>query len=351
MEQGIDSHKPLEYINNIWSANYLKLKRKRGKTVKSRIQEIDSGIFCIKIPQPFYPDTNVFLLEGKELTLIDAGFASQETVTTLSVSLKYLGYSLPDLSTIIYTHPHVDHVGGGVFINREVKVKNIGYRGQPSGEEEDFESFTANARKGVLKDGMDILKDNLPRIKKEDLFNYIENYFLPVGKVERIVDVRDRETLDLGGIKIMVVHTPGHSSYHICLYEPIRKILFSGDLLIGRLSPLLNVRDFLKSLARIRQYEIRLILPGHGPVRKWPEKVIVRAEQTVQRYEQKILGALDGGRHTVMDIVGKLYSRAPENIVEYLAQAGMVMSFLRMFTHEGRISCREVDEKLFYELN
>lgn len=319
--------------------------------MKSRPQEIDSGIYCIKIPQPFYPDTNVFLIEGKELTLIDAGFPRQETVTTLSESLKYLGYSLPDLSTIIYTHPHVDHLGGGVFINREVKVKNIGYRGQPSGEEADFESFTSNARKSALKRGRYVLEGNLPRIRKEDLFNYIENYFPPEEKVERIIDVRDGEILDLGGEKITIIYTPGHSSYHICLYEPTRRILFSGDLLIGKLTALLNVGDFVKSLARIRQEEIRLILPGHGPVRKWPDKVIGRAEQAVLGYKEKILSALDGKRCTVMDIVGMLYGRVPENIVEYFGQTGLVGSFLNILAQEGKVSRQETGGRILYELN
>jgi glyoxylase-like metal-dependent hydrolase (beta-lactamase superfamily II) len=319
--------------------------------LKSRLREIDSGIFCIKIPQPFYPDTNVFLITGEALTLIDAGFPGQETVTILSDSLKHLGYSLQELSTIIYTHPHVDHLGGGIFINQEVKVKNIGYRGQPSGEEENFESFTANARKDHLEIGRYVLEGDLPGIGKEELFNYIETYFPQVGGLAGIIDVKDGETLDLGGAKLNVIHTPGHSSYHICLYEPARGILFSGDLLIGRLPPLFNVRDYLKSLTRIGQEDIRLILPGHGPVRKWPEKVILKAEQAVRGYEMKVLSALDGKSHTVMDLVGTIYGRSPENIIEYFNQVGMVGSFLRMLIEEGRVSLRETDGKIFYELN
>lgn len=319
--------------------------------MKTDPQKIDSGIFCIKIPQPFYPDTNVYLIEGKELTLVDAGFPRQETVTILSDSLKHLGYSLPDLSTIIYTHPHVDHLGGGLLINREVELKHIGYLGQPSGDEENFESLTDNARKAHLELGRHVLEGNLPRIGKEEVFNYIEIYFPRVGGLEGVIDVKDGDTLDLGSTRLNVIYTPGHSSYHICLYEPTRKILFSGDLLIGKLPHLFNIRDFLKSLTRISQEEIGLILPGHGPVRKWPEKVIARAEQSVRGYERKILNALNGKGHTVMDIVGKTYGRSPENIIEYFNQTGIVGSFLRMLIDEGRVSRRESSGKIYYELN
>ncbi len=319
--------------------------------MKSRLQEIDSGIFCIKIPQPFYPDTNVFLITGEALTLIDAGFPSLETVTILSDSLRNLGYSLQKLSKIIYTHPHVDHLGGGIFINQKVKVENIGYRGQPSGEEENFESLTANARKGHLEIGRYVLEGDLPGIGKKELFDYIETYFPQVGGLAGIIDVKDGETLDLGSTRLNVIYTPGHSSYHICLYEPTRKILFSGDLLIGKLPPLFNVRDYLNSLTRIGQEEIRFILPGHGPVRKWPEKVIAKAEQAVRGYENRILCALDGKKHTIMDLVGTIYGRSPENVIEYFNQTGMVGRFLRMLIEEGRISLRETGGKIFYELN
>jgi len=78
----------------------------------------------------------------------------------------------------------------------------------------------------------------------------------------------DSEVIDLGKRKLQVIHPPGHSPGHICLYEAERGYLFSGDLLYkGTLFayyPSTDPIDFYNSIVRISEInDLELILSGH----------------------------------------------------------------------------------------
>ena len=66
--------------------------------------------------------------------------------------------------------------------------------------------------------------------------------------------------------------TPGHSPGHICLYSPSRRLMFSGDHVLPRISPNISfhdssapnpLADYLNSLAKVEKLECDEVLPGH----------------------------------------------------------------------------------------
>jgi len=68
-----------------------------------------------------------------------------------------------------------------------------------------------------------------------------------------------------------VIHTPGHSPDHICLFEPEQGWLFSGDAYIGGQDRALragyDIREILCSLKRLAELPVRILFPGSGTVR------------------------------------------------------------------------------------
>ena len=65
--------------------------------------------------------------------------------------------------------------------------------------------------------------------------------------------------------------TPGHAPSHVCLFQPERRLLISGDHLLGRISLFFDygyspdpVGEFLRSLDVVEALHARLCLPGHG---------------------------------------------------------------------------------------
>lgn len=84
--------------------------------------------------------------------------------------------------------------------------------------------------------------------------------------------------------QLKVIHTPGHTDGHICLYDPKNKILFTGDLFISEtLDTQLEEADgpqWIKSLEMILKLDIELILDGHG--------VVISGEACKQRLQAKL---------------------------------------------------------------
>ena len=77
--------------------------------------------------------------------------------------------------------------------------------------------------------------------------------------------------LHLGKETFEVFKTPGHSPGSFCLYWPTRKVLFTGDLIfsggVGRTDFLEGNPESLKrSIERMFQLEIEVLLPGHGEI-------------------------------------------------------------------------------------
>lgn len=83
---------------------------------------------------------------------------------------------------------------------------------------------------------------------------------------------------------IEIIHTPGHTDGHVCLYDRTNKILFTGDLFISEtLDTQLEEANgplWIKSLKDVLQLEIDLILDGHG--------VVIRGKECQKRLNSKL---------------------------------------------------------------
>ena len=92
------------------------------------------------------------------------------------------------------------------------------------------------------------------------------NYTLSADRL-----LKDGEELTLGGLKIKVIHTPGHTAGSVCYYFEKEKVLLSGDTLflesVGRTDmPTGNTHDLLESLNRKLMLlpDDVIVYPGHG---------------------------------------------------------------------------------------
>jgi glyoxylase-like metal-dependent hydrolase (beta-lactamase superfamily II) len=116
-----------------------------------------------------------------------------------------------------------------------------------------------------------------------------------------------------------VYETPGHAPSHVVLHNPERKLMISGDHLLGRTVLFFDyghtpdpVGEFLTSLTAVEPLETELCLPGHGRPFRDPEAKIAEARRQVDELLDKVRDALAGGERTAFEIVGKFLG--PENL-------------------------------------
>jgi glyoxylase-like metal-dependent hydrolase (beta-lactamase superfamily II) len=138
-----------------------------------------------------------------------------------------------------------------------------------------------------------------------------------------------------GGLRVLA--TPGHAADHVCFLSA-DGVCFSGDLVLGLGSTIVPpgggaLRAFMDSLTLLREQEIDLIAPGHGPWITEPEaKLAEYVEHRVMR-EQRLLAALDRGERSRAALLAEAWEDVP---VELLPMAAMAMdAHLEKLDEEG----------------
>lgn len=206
------------------------------------VEKIDSQTFVIS-EYKHWEETHCYLLCGQEMAvLIDTGLGVsniREIVDSLT--------KLPIM--VVTTHIHWDHIGGHkCFDNIAV------YEAEKDWLSTEFPI------------PLQVVKRNLTRIPCDFPKEFdIDSYQIFRGDPQRIL--HDGDSLDLGGRKVQVIHTPGHSPGHCCFYELERNYLYSGDLIykgcLYAFYPTTDPQLFYQSINRVQKYKIEKVLPGH----------------------------------------------------------------------------------------
>ena len=127
----------------------------------------------------------------------------------------------------------------------------------------------------------------------------------------------DGERIELDGLVIEVLATPGHTTDSTCFVLPDEKTLLSGDTILGRGTTVIAHPDgvlgpYLDSLALIRELieegAVERILPGHGPVIDDPGPFVdYYLEHRAERLDQ-VRAAVAGGATTAREVVEVVYA-------------------------------------------
>jgi glyoxylase-like metal-dependent hydrolase (beta-lactamase superfamily II) len=164
--------------------------------------------------------------------------------------------------TVVLSHSHYDHIGGAHEFDE--------VWGWPS---------------AVMK------KIKTKGVSTEEVLYYGGQSFLDsVGQdswsVEPLNNLKSLNAgayFDLGGIKLQVIHSPGHSPDSICLYEKSKGWLFSGDTLyrgpIYLDFPESNIKLYKKTLKKLSGLNLKILFPGHNTTPEKPELLARTAEQ------------------------------------------------------------------------
>ena len=104
------------------------------------------------------------------------------------------------------------------------------------------------------------------------------------GSIKVDLWLEEGNYIDIGNYQLLVIHSPGHSSGCICLYEPSQRVLFSGDTVfsggtLSNIGPSGNISDYMHSIRRLNTLRIDELYPGHGKISKEPEKDMNKALQ------------------------------------------------------------------------
>lgn len=127
----------------------------------------------------------------------------------------------------------------------------------------------------------------------------------------RVLD--DGEVLDVDGMRLRVLHTPGHASNHLCFLLEEQQLLFTGDHMMQGSTVVIvppdgNMRQYLDSLERVKREAVRCIAPGHGELIQDAMDEVDRLIAHRLRREAKVLSRLQhAGRARLDELLPDVY--------------------------------------------
>ena len=263
--------------------------------------EILPGIHRIAVGKSnidgLYPP-NVYIVMGQRCAIVDTGYNRPDDINTRSAYLTGLGD--PQIDAILVTHRHPDHAGGAAALHRRTGAPVLGHAEEKEHIEKQMEGM----------------------------------------KLSRTV--ADNETIDLGGVTLEVVHTPGHTMGSICILVKERGILFTGDTILGFGTSVINPHEgdmglFIESMYKLQRYDLATILPGHGnPVDDPKAKIQGLIDHRMER-ENQMLSYLEGGRRRLDDFLKEFYIKPGINAGLHDMARSQIRSHLSKLEREGRV--------------
>jgi len=192
--------------------------------------------------------------------LVDAGLSV--SLPGIKKAMKDAGMPFEKLSKIIITHQDIDHIGGIKSILQELpEVKVLAH--------EEEKPYIQGEEKFVRLNSSFMDRINaFPEEAQEKILDMFKN--APVKVDMTLTD--GLELPDCGGI--IIIHTPGHTPGHICLYHKNSKTMIVGDAmniidgqLVGPNKQLMNeeeAKNAANSLKKFEKYDIENVITYHG---------------------------------------------------------------------------------------
>jgi len=302
--------------------------------------------------------TNTYVIGRQNpFTLVDTGEGREEYIPVLESCLretaKPCNPTEPDISDIIISHWHHDHVGGLpsvlALLRRLWEERNSSLPFTPPR----LHKFPLPSQTPDSK--LPSILDSLP-----------SDSFTRSAEGTHFHDLHDSQTFpltspEIEGTKgsIHVLHTPGHTSDSICLYIPEDQALYTADTVLGQgtavfdelaayIASLRKMLDFGSNTSSGQGMPYRLLYPGHGPVvSDGPALIGTYIKHRMEREDQiiqvlKSSTLLEGQSTpepqppwTTWTIVSKIYSGYPQSL--WLPAAHSVDLHLRKLEQEGRV--------------
>jgi len=272
-----------------------------NKPVYGTLVDIAPGIrrLVVKNPSRFtYHGTGVYVLGTGRVAVIDPGPVRPSATAALLSALKD-----ETVAAILVTHTHLDHSPAARELRAATGAPTMGFG--PHGGDKGLQG---------VEEGAD--------------FEFQPDRTL-----------RDGETVKGHGWTLRAVHTPGHTSNHLCYEYVERRALFSGDHVMGWSTTVVsppdgNMSDYMTSLGKLLDRSDSRYYPTHGAPIDSPQ-TYVRALLTHRHdREQQILTCISRQPTSISEMVQTLYTEIPREL--HSAAGRSVLSHLDKLIDEGR---------------
>ena len=291
----------------------------RKRPEQPRGEKTLPGVWRLRLalPWPGVPHGNAWAVAADGgIVLFDTGIGGKGRLRHLDIALAHVGFGLEDVRLLVCTHSHTDHYGLAAPI---VEAAGCELWMHPAWE---HVRIHADDPAAALEQRIEVARqsgvpmaalERYREARKDDDDNGIDAIVEPDRDLLPGVEV---ET-DLGTWQVH--ETPGHAPSHVVLHQPERKLMISGDHLLGRTVLFFDhghtpdpIGEFLGGLDEIEPLEVGLVLPGHGRPFRDADAKIAESRRQVGELLGKVRESLAEGEKTAFEIVADIVG--PENV-------------------------------------
>src|SRR5687768_325929 len=292
------------------------MRKPTRKREVGRGERVLPGVWRLRLPLPWpgVPHCNAWALaSGDGVVLVDTGMHEPGSMAHLERALEQAGLRIDHVRLVVCTHAHVDHCGQAPAIRERTgaEVWMHPAHGHLHANDETPEQTIARRVEVARQSGV----PEAPLRRWAEQRRAMGNGLSGELTVDRDLVPGVTVSSDLGDWQ--VVETPGHAPSHVCLYQPGRRLLLSGDHLLGRVSLYFDeghtpdpVGEFLEGLDRVAALDARLALAGHGrPFTDVAGHVAANRRLVAERLDA-VRAALAEGEATPFELAGRVYGEA-----------------------------------------
>jgi glyoxylase-like metal-dependent hydrolase (beta-lactamase superfamily II) len=346
--------------------------KQEQEPASEEITEVARGVLRLQLPisMPGLGHVNAYALEDdKGFAIVDPGLPGPESWRALLDRLARADIPMRHIHHVIVTHSHPDHFGGAGMLREEADAELVASsyfrtwwnQRDLDGDEEldtDPAALAAADDETVLErferptpwggDSGKITGDEraafLARRREHGQW-----FRVPVPTVH----LDDADRLELGDREWVAVYTPGHTSDHLCLFDPTDGVFLSGDHVLPTITPHISgliegdpLRSYLDSLDRVAGFAgVTTVLPAHGkPFTDLAGRVDAIKEHHAERLEVLRSISHERGWSTVPELMRAMFrERSWGHMAE--SETFAHMEHLRLL---GEAERREQDGFLYY---
>ncbi|HEX6541187.1 MAG TPA: MBL fold metallo-hydrolase [Ktedonobacterales bacterium] len=323
-------------------------------------EQVAPGVWRIPVPLPFaLRSANVYLVDdgpGQRI-LIDSGLGLPADEQALRSGLAQAGVALEDLSALVLTHAHPDHIGLSGLIHAEAHAPVYILAGEDTrlmyvwGE--NSAELQAQLDEMYRVNG---LPDHL-RAESQKAGLALRR-ILRLPPPDAITTLADGEEIVLGAHRYQILWTPGHSDHHLCLLRD-DGLFFAGDHVLPGITPNIGLyvgarpnplADYFTALERVQPLPGRLVLPGHG---RPFEGLAERAEALRAHHDERsqIVHDIISPHHDGLDaytVASKLFGDRLRSVDDWRFAVAETLAHLEYLRYAGNARRAEGDGLITY---
>jgi glyoxylase-like metal-dependent hydrolase (beta-lactamase superfamily II) len=321
------------------------------------LERVHGNIYKGEVPLPNNPlrSLNSYLvLGGDRVLIVDTGYNRPESQAVFYGNLRRLSVSVEEAMVVI-THFHSDHSGlAQELYQRGAKIfmsRGDGERAKLLKQDSYWQAVGKRLRMLGLEEGPAFLRCHPGRL------------YGPAGDFN-FTAIKEGDQLVVGDYRFEIISVPGHTPDMINLYDREKGVYFAGDHILDPITPHIGfwgfkeaviLNQYLTSLRKTYNKEIRLMLPGHRDIiwdhRKRIDELLAHHGQRLQEIEDILW--ISGAEMTVAEVARKMQWRIKANGWDALPPAqktfalGETMSHLEYLAYQKRVQM-EVQNGYFY---